>query len=403
MGQGLYTAVSGIRANQTMMDVISNNIANVNTLGFKSSQANFATVFATTISGGSSPNGTLGGTNPEQMGNGALVSEIASNFTQGGTQFTGRSTDVMINGNGFFAVERVDVNNPTDTMNYSLTRAGNFTLDSNGNLVTSNGSRLIGTSQVSGTNPLTAGRVQLPTEFQVTKSVDANGNTLNILYSPVGTDQATIDSDFTTKFGALTTGVTLSDPVTAQLSSFSIGDSGGITATYSNGDKISVRTNAASQAAAAAAGDPSLVRTEIVTQSGDKTYASENKTGTDSGEIGQASGREVFTGGLATVPTGYDPMQGMQFQLETASVTNPNGLLYTGDSNFLPGANSGETQFGVAGTGSRGSLTSGSLESSNVDLAGQFTNMIVAQRGLEAASKMVKAQSDVLQTIINMV
>src|SRR6478609_1410466 len=129
MGQGLYTAVSGIRANQTAMDVISNNIANVNTLGFKSSNANFATVYATTITGGSSPNGTLGGTNPMQVGNGALVSEIASNFGQGGTQFTGRSTDVMINGNGFFAVERVDINNPTDTTAYSLTRAGNFSLD----------------------------------------------------------------------------------------------------------------------------------------------------------------------------------------------------------------------------------------------------------------------------------
>jgi len=403
MGQGLYTAVSGIRANQTAMDVISNNIANVNTLGFKSSNANFATVYATTITGGSSPNGTLGGTNPMQVGNGALVSEIASNFAQGGTQFTGRSTDVMIQGNGFFAVERIDINNPADTTGYSLTRSGNFTLDQKGNLVTANGSRLLGTSQVSGTGTLTSGRVQLPTEFLVTKSADANGNTLNILYSPIGTPQATIASDFTAKFGALPVGATLSDPVTAQLSSFSIGTSGAITASYSNGDKISVRIDAASQAAAASAGDPTLIRTEIVTQSGANTYASENITGTDAGGIGQATGREVFTGGLATMPTGYDPMQGMQFQLETASVTNPNGLLYTGDSNFLPGANSGETQFGTAGTGSRGGLTAGSLESSNVDLAGQFTNMIVAQRGLEAASKMVKAQSEVLQTIINIV
>jgi flagellar hook protein FlgE len=403
MGQGLYTAVSGIRANQTAMDVISNNIANVNTLGFKSSNANFATVYATTITGGSSPNGSLGGTNPMQVGNGALVSEIASNFGQGGTQFTGRSTDVMIQGNGFFAVERVDINNPADTTGYSLTRSGNFTLDQKGNLVTANGSRLLGTSQVSGTSTLTSGRVQLPTEFLVTKSADANGKTLNILYSPIGTPQATIASDFTTQFGALPAGATLSDPVTAQLSSFSIGTSGAITASYSNGDKISVRIDAASQAAAAAAGDPSLIRTEIVTQSGADTYASENITGTDSGGIGQVATREVFTGGLATMPTGYDPMQGMQFQLETASVTNPNGLLYTGDSNFLPGANSGTTQFGTAGTGSRGGLTAGSLESSNVDLAGQFTNMIVAQRGLEAASKMVKAQSEVLQTIINIV
>jgi flagellar hook protein FlgE len=404
MGQGLYTAVSGIRANQTKMDVLSNNIANVNTLGFKSSSANFATVYASTISGGSSPNGTSGGTNPKQLGNGALVSEIASDFGQGGTQFTGRSTDVMINGNGFFAVERVDVNNPTNTTNYSLTRAGNFTLDSGGNLVTSTGSRLLGSSQVSGSSVGTEGRVQLPTQFLATKSIDtASGKTLNILYSPIGTSQSQIATDFAAKFGALPAGATLSDPVNTQLTSFSIQPDGAITASYSNGDKISVRTDAASQAAANLAGDPSLVRRELVTTSGTASFAAENVTGTDGGGMGQVAGREVFTGGLASTPTGYDPMQGMQFQLQTASVTNPNGLLYAGDSNFLQGANSGETQFGIAGTGSRGSLTAGSLESSNVDLAGQFTDMIVAQRGLEAASKMVKAQSEVLQTIINIV
>jgi flagellar hook protein FlgE len=403
MGQGLYTAVSGIRANQTKMDVLSNNIANVNTLGFKSSSANFATVYASTITGGSSPNGTSGGTNPKQLGNGALVSEIASDFAQGGTQFTGRSTDVMINGNGFFAVERIDVNNPSNTTNYSLTRAGNFTLDSGGNLVTSTGSRLLGSSQVSGSSVATEGRVQLPQKFLVTKSLDANGKTLNILYSPNNTSAAQIATDFATKFGALPTGATLSGPVESQMTSFSIQPDGGITASYSNGDKISVRTNAASQAAATAAGDPSLVRREIVTTSGVATFAASNVTSADGGGMGQVTGREVFTGGLSSVPTGFDPMQGMQFQLQTASVTNPNGLLYAGDSNFLQGANSGETQFGIAGTGSRGSLTAGSLESSNVDLAGQFTDMIVAQRGLEAASKMVKAQSEVLQTIINMV
>src|SRR4051812_16912270 len=125
MSTGMFAAVSGIRANQNRLNVISNNIANVNTLGFKSSNANFATVFSTTISGGSAPNGTLGGVNPIQLGNGALLSDIASNFSQGGTQYTGRNTDMMISGNGFFAVERIDPNSGSNSNDYSLTRAGN--------------------------------------------------------------------------------------------------------------------------------------------------------------------------------------------------------------------------------------------------------------------------------------
>lgn len=409
MTQGLFSAVSGIRANQTKLNVISNNIANVNTLGFKSSQANFATVFANTINGGTPPNGVLGGTNPKQMGNGVLVSEIASNFAQGGTQFTGRSTDLLINGSGFFAVERVDVNNGNASTDYYLSRAGNFTLDSSGNLVTSSGNRLRGTSQLSGSTPSSLGRVQIPTEFQITKvlSSPASGsNVQNILYSPVGVSAATIATDAAAKFGALPAGSTLST-VSVQLRNYTIGTDGSITATYSNGDQITVRTDAASQTAATAAGDPSLLRREIISRPYEggiypaTTYgSSDNSYG---GKIGQATGREVFTGGSNPIPTGVNPMQGMQLQLQTANVTNPEGLLYDGNNNFLQSANSGVTQFGVAGTGARGSVSAGALESSNVDLAGEFTNMIVAQRGLEAASKMVRTQSEVLQNIIQMV
>src|SRR5262249_51248688 len=152
MSQGMFSAVSGINANQAKLNVVSNNIANVNTLGFKSSSVNFATVFASTISGGTPPNRVVCGTNPQQAGKWALISEIASNFGQGGTQFTGRNTDMMINGDGFFAVERVDNNNGNNSTDFYLTRAGNFTLDSQGNLVTSSGNRLRGTSQVSGTS-----------------------------------------------------------------------------------------------------------------------------------------------------------------------------------------------------------------------------------------------------------
>jgi flagellar hook protein FlgE len=403
MSQGMYTAVSGIRANQTRLNVISNNIANVNTLGFKSSLANFATVFASTITGGTPPNGVLGGTNPMQLGNGALVSEIASNWGQGGTQFTGRNTDLMINGDGFFAVERIDVNNPLNT-DYFLTRAGNFSMDSSGNLVTTSGNRLRGTSQLSGSATATLGRINVPRNFLITKEYDANSNVQNVMYSPIGTTAATIAADHTAAHGALPGGNTLST-LEVQLVSFSIGSDGAISAKYSNGDIITVRTDAATAAAAVAAGDPSLSRREIIHlpyEGG--TYPANNYTAADnaySGTVAQAAGREVFTGGVT--PTLAGAMEGMQMQIQTASVTNPAGMLYDGNNNFLLGANAGQAAFGVSGTGSRGSLNAGALESSNVDLAGEFTNMIISQRGLEASSKVIRSQSEVMQTIIQIV
>lgn len=396
MSQGMFAAVTGIRANQTKLNVISNNIANVNTLGFKSSSANFATVFASTVTGGTAPSGILGGTNPIQMGNGTLVSEIASNFGQGGTQFTGRNTDMMINGDGFFAVERVDTNNGNNSTDYYLTRAGNFTLDSAGNLVTSSGNRLRGTSQVAGTASDSLGRIKLPTEFLITKDLDTNGIVLQTHFSPMGTDT----SGGGPIAAAMNAGAATQSTVSVQLQSFSVGADGSIAAKYSNGDIITVRNNQAT--VDANPGDPTLWRKEIIHRTYEGgVFAAGNVTATDAGSVDEVGATAVFDGGVG-LGVGGGGLEGMQLQLQTASVTNPAGLLYDGNNNFMISANSGITQFGVASSGSRGSINAGALESSNVDLAGEFTNMIVAQRGLEAASKVVRTQSEVMQTIIQM-
>lgn len=398
MSQGMFSAVSGINANQAKLNVVSNNIANVNTLGFKSSSVNFATVFASTISGGTPPSGLIGGTNPKQQGNGALVSEIASNFGQGGTQFTGRNTDMMINGDGFFAVERVDSNNGNNSTDFYLTRAGNFTLDSQGNLVTSSGNRLRGTSQVSGSAAATLGRIKLPTEFLITKDLDANNVVLETHFSPIGTDTSGGGPIDTGKNAGTVSQLT----VPVQLQSFSIGTDGAISAKYSNGDIITVRTNQATVTANPQ--DPSLWTKEVIhrTYEGGVFSASNVVAGQDAGLVNELGATAVFDGGVG-LAVGGGGLQGMQLQLQTASVTNPAGLLYDGSNNFLISANSGTTAFGVASSGSRGSINGGALESSNVDLAGEFTNMVIAQRGLEASSKVVRTQSEVMQTIIQMV
>lgn len=402
MTQGLYSAVSGIRANQTRMNVISNNISNVNTLGFKSSQVNFATVFAQTITGGTSPNGLLGGTNPLQVGNGTTVSEITSNWNQGGAQFTGRNTDLMIQGDGFFAVERVDTNNGNNSTDYYLTRAGNFSLDSSGNLTTSSGNRLRGSSQLVGSSTASLGRVQIPLSFVIVKDVDANNNVLETHFTQANTPNANIAA---MKNAGAVAGAYPAGQIVAsvQLRSYSIGTDGSITATYSNGDRISVRTEPLSVSAT----DPTQARREIVHQTYEgrvftARYAAgaANQVGVN-GECDQIAGYEVFNGG--TNPASVNAMQGMQLQMQSATVTNNQGLLYDGNNNYLSGANSGPTSFGIAGNGSKGTIQAGSLESSNVDIAGEFTSMIVTQRGIEAASRVLKTQSDILQTIIQSV
>jgi len=394
----MFAAVSGIRANQTRLNVISNNIANVNTTGFKSSSADFATVFSSTISGGTGSNGSLGGTNPIQVGNGSLLADINTNFSQGGTQYTGRSTDMMINGNGFFAVEHINPNNGSNSSDYYLTRAGNFSLDDKGNLVTSSGNRVRGTSSISGSDPTTLGRVQIPQQFLITKDLDATGGTVAIHFSPIGTDPSLggpIDSAMDPTAASQST-------VAVNLVSFSVGVDGAIAAKYSNGDTITVRNDESTTPPVANLTDPTQWRRELIIKPAEGgTFGSSVLLTTDKGWVDEVGATAVFDGGVG-LPTGGGGLQGMQLQIQTASVTNPGGLLYDGNNNFLSGANSGNTDFGIANSGSVGNVNSGALESSNVDIAGEFTSMMITQRGLEAASKVVRTQSEVMQTIIQM-
>src|ERR671928_1000898 len=126
MLRSLFSAISGLQAHQTKMDVVGNNIANVNTVGYKSSTTVFEDPLSQMLRNGSAPTSTTAGTNPAQVGLGTKVAEIATNFSQGSTQSTGRSTDFLISGDGFFI---------TKTGNQTLyTRAGSFDFDATGRL-----------------------------------------------------------------------------------------------------------------------------------------------------------------------------------------------------------------------------------------------------------------------------
>lgn len=366
MSQGLYSAVSGVKTNQLRLNVISNNVANLNTVAFKESAVNFQTLFSSTISTGSRPTGALGGVNPKQMGNGVTIGEIKQNFAQGGSLFTGKQGDMQIEGEGFFTVLKSNASS-SGTPEYYYTRAGNFSIDGDGYLVTVNGEQVMGTRTIDGDNAATILPVRLPSQLVIHKEYDAITN--EVLETEIGVPNGPTATTLPNNGGVVTS-------TDVQIINFSVGADGAITATYSNGDRLTVRT------------DP-------------------NNT----------NQREVFLlpaeGGRFA--EGVDPnIEGIvsildsailpeELQLRMANFPNPAGLIHQGSNNFSIGPNSGNPSFGVPTAGGRGKVTGGALESSNVDITTEFVNMVMSQRGLEAASKVITAQSEVLRTIINIV
>jgi len=137
MLRSLYSGISGMRGFQTKLDVIGNNVANVNTSGFKSGRVAFKDIMSQTVQGAGAPTGTYGGKNALQIGLGSALSAIDTIMTDGSSQVTNRPLDFAIQGNGFFTVT-------TDGTDRLYTRAGNFYFDSAGNLVNADGLRVVG-------------------------------------------------------------------------------------------------------------------------------------------------------------------------------------------------------------------------------------------------------------------
>lgn len=136
MLRSLFAGISGLRANQTMLDVTGNNIANANTTGFKSSSTVFKDTLSQMLTAGAAPNANIGGTNAIQIGLGVQVAATSLNFNQGSAQTTGRPTDLMLQGDGFFVVR--------DGAEQDYTRAGSFSFDANGTLVSPDGKAVQG-------------------------------------------------------------------------------------------------------------------------------------------------------------------------------------------------------------------------------------------------------------------
>ena len=170
MIRSLFTAIGGLKNHQVMMDVTANNIANVNTVGYKTERASFASMLSQNVRGASAPQtGGLGGLNPTQVGLGVALQGVQSLLTQGSLQTTGQWNDLAIQGDGYFVVShtRPTGGAPTDT---GFTRAGNFTVDVNGDLVTQGGQYVLGSSLASAGPPPTfnadLGPINIPVDAQ---------------------------------------------------------------------------------------------------------------------------------------------------------------------------------------------------------------------------------------------
>ena len=408
MLRSLFAAVSGLRAHQTMMDVVGNNIANVNTAGYKSTQTVFEDTLSQVLRSAGSPQGTIGGTNPAQVGLGTSVGGIATNFSQGAIQMTGRPTDAAIQGDGFFVVSK---DNQT-----LYSRAGAFSFDANGNLVNPDGAVVQGWMAKNGvidTNgPLTA--MKLPTGQTLaptaTSTVDLGGNLpsdaatgtaitasittydqqgsaipVTFTFTKTAADTWTVDADMpTTTGGTETTTQTLTwDPVAQTFSPATMSLSP-TSAVGVFGSPLTVNLGTAAEPMTQYAGTNSIA---ALSQDGSGMGSMQSFTMSPDGTL-----IGVFSNGLKQAIG----------RLAVATFNNPPGLEKVGGSLYQDTVNSGVAAVGTAGNGGRGTLSSGTLEMSNVDLAQEFTNLIIAQRGFQANSRVVTSSDEILQDLVNM-
>lgn len=391
MLRSLYSGISGLRSHQTMLDVTGNNIANVNTAGFKSSSTQFQDTLSQLTQGAGGPQAAVGGTNPAQVGLGVQVAGISTNFAQGSAQATGKATDMMVSGDGFFI---------TRSGNETLyTRAGAFEFDANGRLVSPDGGLVQGWTAVNGqidqgtavgdiTVPRDAVSPATATNAAVVKGnlpADAAVGTSLVQDIEVydgGGDPRTLTLTFTkTDAGWDVAGDDGAVPPATGNTALTFDGDGNLTgggALPLGGVDVDL---------SALTGYAELSTVSIESQNGRAAGTLESFSLSDDGTLIGS-----FSNG------GRQPLG----RIALAGFVNPAGLEKAGSSSYRVTENSGDAEIGAAGTDGLGALAGGMLEMSNVDLSQEFTNLIVAQRGFQANARIITTSDEVLQELSNL-
>lgn len=427
MMRALFAGVTGLRSHQTRMDVIGNNISNVNTLGYKKSTTTFSDLFSETISPSSAPSGNSGGTNAKQVGLGVSVASVVVKHSPGAAQYTGNPLDMTIDGDGFFILRTPDGN--------QYSRAGNFTVSSNGSLVDAKGNFVqcynslwkqgdAGTSKANAVNgesstyfdtfayTQNATAIKTAASGSYTFSVDSTTGAVKIFKDKIDITPAgglTLDTAVAPQTGILTPPLTTTGALV---------DNTAYTLTLPGLGTISFQ---ASADVAAAAGDNRFAdlaevlnnaNVEVINNDGfipgntvgdmtidqNKYYnISVNEEGAIVAQIKETTLDPIA--GVGTVKAGGNVVLGY---VALASFNNTEGLEKAGNNMYTVTPNSGQPRIDTAGSGGVGTITPSSLEMSNVDLSEEMVNMITTQRGFQANSRVITATDQMLEELVNL-
>lgn len=451
MMRSMFSGVSGLRVHQTRMDVIANNISNVNTVGFKSSRVMFDEVFSQTLTGASASSEVSGrgGVNPMQVGLGANVASIDRVMSTGSAQRTDRAMDLMIDGDGFFIVG--------DNSGTFFTRAGALDLDREGNLVISNGMKVMGWDSIPDPNnpgqymiqrgpvqPITVTGDKWVAPPTATQNIGFIGNLNALADGPTTMTKTFFDSlgnryemDVEFEFNSEATPPNWevrmgpnaypngdrNNPVTNIIDTPAAGangtlnaatgvltmtltfDENGLPATI-NGANINaedfvmptINLDSSSLIPVANIGNEGFINLDFsdLTQHGN-TVANARSETKDGRSAGTLDGLSVSQDGILMGRYSNGQQRALG-QIAVADFVNPAGLESMGGSLFMATANSGAFD----GTGQEGLIRGGVLEMSNVDLSGEFTDMIMTQRGFQANSRLITTSDDMIQELVNL-
>ncbi|MBU9401095.1 flagellar hook protein FlgE [Burkholderia multivorans] len=412
---GYQQGLSGLAGASNALDVIGNNIANANTVGFKSSTAQFSDMYANSIA--TSVN--------TQIGIGTALASVQQQFGQGTINTTNSSLDVAINGNGFFQMS----NNGTIT----YTRDGTFQRDKNGYIVNSQGLNLMGyaadkngvintaqtvplqapttniaptaTTKITGQFNLNSqDTVPTKTPFDATDTTTYNYSTSIQVYDSLGGSQAVNMYFVKTAAGTWEAYAGVQGGTTNDLGTIQFDSSGAISSTTTGSPATPTAALGQFQFTVPNADGSATPQTLTLDLTGTTQYG--GKDGVNNlAQDGYASGTlTTFTIGTDGKLTGnYSNGQtAVLGQIALANFNNPNGLVNIGGNQYAETAASGVPQISVPGSTNHGTLQGSALENSNVDLTSQLVNLITAQRNYQANAQTIKTQQTVDQTLINL-
>ncbi|RRV34819.1 flagellar hook protein FlgE [Stutzerimonas stutzeri] len=428
------TALSGLKAASTHLDVTGNNIANTGTTGFKYSRAEFADLYAS----------SMFGTGSNAVGSGVITADIAQQHTQGNISYTDNSLDLAVNGSGYFIV------NDGGTQLY--TRSGAFKVDNQGNVIDNSGNNLMGygvdadgnlvngeltnltvdtsnqapkaTSTVTQGVALNSSETVPTIAFDPTVSDSFNWSTSVSLYDSQGNEH-TMTQYFVKEASnewsmhVLIDGRNPGDPASTDpyQASLSFDTSGRLQASASNDFTVNAdgtitladwvpatitdaTTDPVTWGDNGAAASTSGVTLDLRNMTQTNTRFAVNSLSQDGYTTGQLSGLSVDETGqlFATYTNGQVNLIG---QVALATFANMQGLTPVGGTAWKQSLASGEPVIGTPGSGTLGSIVSGALEDSNVDLTAQLVDLIIAQRNYQANAKTIETENAIAQTIIN--